>query len=208
MNQLLKHHCTAQSACSVPAATLPAGKMIKLFEGDISGEYHCGNPVSIHYPLLPSIPGLHHRQPQTKEIHSTEQRQQTPLCQLADVLDRHCQKVQPFFESPGQKDEYLSVALPECPDHPIRIYGAGVNADMRFLMRAELVLSILRKVSSRMECTTSIAEQDAFDALFWAANDVLCGMPLRQEKRRKRRTSRGLIKTLLRLEERLHRIRS
>lgn len=183
-------------------------KMVNLFERNIPGVCHCDSPVSIHYPQYSSTRDLHHPQSQKKEIHSNGQKRQTHLYPLAEILDRRAQKAQRSSESRERQDEYLSVALPLCPAHPIRIYGAAVNADMRFVMRAELILSILRLVSSRMECTTSIAEQDYFDDLLMEASAALSGMSLRQERRRKRRTCRGLIKILLRLEERQYRIRS
>lgn len=116
--------------------------MIKLFEGNIADVSRCDNPVSIRYPQLPSIPDLQPLQSRKQGIHSTEQKRQTHLCQLAEVLGHRNQKAQPSSSLPESKYEYLSVALPECPAHPIRIYGTAVHADMRYLMRAELILSI------------------------------------------------------------------
>ncbi|CEE91286.1 hypothetical protein XNA1_2030004 [Xenorhabdus nematophila str. Anatoliense] len=183
-------------------------RQAKPFEEYISADSHYDNPVLNQCPLLPPTPNLHHRQQSKQETRLTEPKPKTRLYHLAEMMDRYGEKTQRFAGLPGPQDECLSLVLPKCPEQPIQIYGCPDNVDMRYPLRAELLLSILRVVSSRSAYTTSSAEQDSFDALLLAANEILYDMPLRQEKRHKRRTCRGLLKALLRLEERLYRIKT
>lgn len=85
----------------------------------------------------------------------------------------HCKKTVPSGECNQQRHEYLSLALPDNPSSPIQIFGASEFADTRFVMRAELLLSIARAVGKLLEGCTPSDEQDSFDRLLIKASALL-----------------------------------
>ncbi|WP_447878424.1 hypothetical protein [Serratia fonticola] len=97
---------------------------------------------------------------------------ETPLCSSEDACG-HCKKNQRPDDCNQPHYEYLSLALPVNPAFPIQIYGAVNVVDSRFVMRAELLLSILRSVELISANATRSGGPALFDSLLTEASDLL-----------------------------------
>lgn len=98
---------------------------------------------------------------------------ETPLYSSEDAFG-HCKKNPRPDDCNQPHYEYLSLALPVNPAFPIQIYGAVNVVDSRFVMRAELLLSILRSVELISANATQSVGPALFDSLLREANALLC----------------------------------
>ncbi|RDL25987.1 Lar family restriction alleviation protein [Serratia fonticola] len=101
---------------------------------------------------------------------------ETPMCSSGGACGHGKKNQQPDDYSQPQY-EYLSLALPVDPALPVQLYGAVDAVDARFVMRAELLLSILRAVGVILADATQSAGQSLFDQLLKEANALLCAYP-------------------------------
>lgn len=101
---------------------------------------------------------------------------ETPMCSSGGACG-HSKKNQRPDDCNQPQYEYLSLALPVDPAFPVQLYGAVDAVDARFVMRAELLLSILRSVGSILANAPQSAGQSLFDRLLKEASALLCAYP-------------------------------
>lgn len=176
--------------------------MIKLFSGDISDITRHSHKVFEHYQHMSSTQVSLLPKERMLEIHSSCQKPQTGLSALARISDRREQteKLSSLLLQPHC--EYLSLILPQIPSERIQVLGKSSLVGQYFELRAGLVLSALRVLSNRLDNSLVGGAPTHFDILLMESTDFLCALKPRSKMRSKPRTSRWLIKALLRLEER------
>lgn len=94
-------------------------------------------------------------------------------------------KTQRSDESSVQTHEYLSIVLPKSANHPVEILGYPNNVDLKFLRRAEHVLTILRVVSNYVDSSTQFSDLARADQLLKEVSGLICGIESHQEKHHK-----------------------
>lgn len=176
--------------------------MINLFSGGISDTSRHLHPVCGHYSLMSSKPVLLPQAGETPKTRSSSRTQQTDLSSLAGILSHRVKKAQSSSGSLQSHCEYLSLVLPESPSDPIQILGKSSLTGQYFELRAGLILSVIRVLSNRLDNSSAGGAPTHFDILLMEASDFLRSLKSRSERRNRPRTSRGLIKALLRLEQR------
>ncbi|TCT36975.1 hypothetical protein EC835_102440 [Providencia alcalifaciens] len=176
---------------------------INLFSGNIQGTYHFQPLASSQNQPLQSMQDKSHQQLVMRETHSCVKEPQKHLSALSNVYCPHSEKAKSSCASPESQDVNLTLVLPRNPKTQIQIYGGGYVHESYYPIRAQLVLSILRALTIRLEKSCAGGAPTHFDNLLMEANAFLYGYEWRAEKRRKPRTTRQLIRALLRLEERL-----
>ena len=176
---------------------------INLLTGRIQDTYHYPHQVSYQYQPLQSMQDKFHQQPVMQETHSYVKEPQRHLSALSNVGCLHSEKVKSSYVSPESQGVSLTLVLPRNPKTQIQVYGGGYVHESYYPIRVQLVLSILRALSIRLEKSCAGGAPTHFDNLLMEANAFLYGFEWRAEKRRKPRTTRQLIRALLRLEERL-----
>lgn len=174
--------------------------MIKLFGAYISDTVHHDIQASFHYPPSQPMQGLHHLPVLKLEKNQNDQKPQKGLSALAEIAHLRGRKTQLSDESHEQKYEYLSLEIPRNPSEQVRVYGCSLSVGVRYSMRAELTLSILRAVATLLPRSIGCDEQSRFDSLLKQANDLLRDFSSSAKNSRKRHTCRALIKVLQRLE--------
>lgn len=181
---------------------------ITLFSGYIEG--------IPRFPLLASVQNQpeqpkqdkYHQTPKTLETHSCVKAQQKHPFLRSNVGCLRSEKAKLSYTLPESQGVSLSLILPKNPKTQIQIFGGGYAHESYFPIRAQLVLSILRALSIRLEKSCAGGAPTHFDNLLMEANAFLYGFEWRAEKRRKPRTTRQLIRALLRLEERLQKTKT
>lgn len=108
----------------------------------------------------------------------------------ASVVGSRRDKIQQPDEYNEQTHEYLSIVLPKSASHPVEILGSPKNANLKFLMRAEHVLTILRVVSTHLDNSTQFSELTHVDQLLKEVTALICGIESRKESYRKCSTCR------------------
>lgn len=99
--------------------------------------------------------------------------------------DFQSDKIQQPGEYSEPTHEYLSILLPRSASHPVEILGYANNVDLKFVRRAEHVLTILRVVSSYVDNSTQFSDLARADLLLKEVAGLLCGIESQQEKHRK-----------------------
>lgn len=117
---------------------------------------------------------------------SPEQRKAQPYS--VNVADCQNDEIQPQGECSEPKYEYLSLALPTSATHRVQILGNPKNVDLKFVRRAEHVLSILRVVSSHMEHATELYDLAHADQLLNEVAGLVCGIESKKERCRRQST--------------------
>lgn len=151
---------------------------------------HIGDELRLNTQVLSlSLPNLHlldgfHPKLMKQQTHSiSEALQKLKSCAIHG--DCHNKTSQSFDENIEPKYEYLSLALPSSPIHQIQIFGSSDVVDARFLMRSELVLSILRNLSTPTVGAGSETLQERLDALLVEASALLCDFRYKPKLSRK-----------------------
>lgn len=103
----------------------------------------------------------------------------------ANVGDFQSDKTQQPGEYSEPTHEYLSIVLPRSASHPVEILGYPNNVDLKFVRRAEHVLTILRVVSSHVDNSIPFSDLARADQLLKEVAGLLCGRESHQEKHRK-----------------------
>ena len=176
--------------------------MIRIFSGDISDTSRHLHPVCDHYLQMSSIPALPRQSKEKPKTHLSSPERQTALSSLASISGHRAKKVQQSSGSLQSHCEYLSLVLPEYPSDPIQILGKSSLTGQYFELRAGLILSVIRVLSNRLDNSLTGGAPTHFDILLMEASDFLRALKPRSKMRSKPRTSRWLIKALLRLEQR------
>ncbi|KAA6048157.1 hypothetical protein F3I35_08695 [Pantoea sp. Bo_7] len=159
-----------------------------------------GIPVSFRYQPLKSMPDLLFQQQGNIEISRSDLEPRTSLSALAEIVDLQHRKTQRSCELPELKCEYLTVEIPNSPTHQIRVYGCSLAVGVRYSMRAQLSLSILREVANLLQHSIQKDEQYRFDWILTQASALVGNFVSDSKTRHKQHTCRGLIKALQRLE--------
>ena len=94
--------------------------------------------------------------------------QEKPTCSQGDDLCHH-KKTEPSDACTVPQYEYLTLALPMNPNHSVQIYGHVKNTPLQFLPLAELLLTMLRDLATRVANDEQRALRDQFDILSCAA---------------------------------------
>lgn len=126
-----------------------------------------------------------HPKESTLEILKTLRERRKALPLMAGAGDYRLGRKQQPDECSAQKHEYLSIALPMSASCPVEILGSPENVNLKFVRRAEHVLTILRVVSSHLDSSTQFSELAHADQLLKEVAGLLCGIESRQEKNRK-----------------------
>lgn len=176
---------------------------INLLAGRIQDTCHYQLQASYQNQPVQPKQGKFRQQSEMQETHSYVREPQKHLSALASVGCHHFEKAKSSCASPESQGVSLTLILPKNPKTQIQVYGGGYVHESYYPIRAQLVLSILRALSIRLEKSCAGGAPTHFDNLLMEANAFLYGFEWRAEKRRKPRTTRQLIRALLRLEERL-----
>ncbi|AXU94943.1 hypothetical protein CI789_06715 [Erwinia persicina] len=174
--------------------------MIKLHAGYISGTDHHGTLECLCYQPAQATADIHCQRPAKQEIHQNEREPEKVLSALAQIVDRQVQKAQLFGESHEQKCEYLTLEIPHSPTQEILVYGCAGSVGARYSMRAALLLSILREVSTLLQRPIGADEQSHFDRVLREANVLIRNFSCDSKTRHMQHTFRSMIKSLQRLE--------
>lgn len=174
--------------------------MINLFAGYISGTDHRGTPEYLRYQPAQATSDIHFQRPEKQEIRRSEREAEKVLSALARIADRQEQKAQLSCVLHEQNCEYLTLEIPLSPTQEILVYGCAGSVGARYSMRAALLLSILREVSTLLQRTIGADEQSHFDRVLREANDLLRSFSSDSKTRHMRHTFRSLIRALQRLE--------
>ena len=112
------------------------------------------------------------------------ERQKAPSASV-NAAGRQCDKTQHSGVCIEQTHEYLSLALPMSASHPVEILGCPNNVDLKFVRRAEHVLTILRVVSNYVDTSTQFSDLARVDQLLQEVAGLLCGIESQQENNHK-----------------------
>lgn len=119
------------------------------------------------------------------EILKKLREQQKARSASVNAGDFQSDKTQQSAEHSVTTHEYLSIVLPMSASHPVEILGYPNNVDLKFVRRAEHVLTILRVVSSYVDNSTQFSDLARADQLLNEVAGLLCGIESQQEKHRK-----------------------
>ncbi|ECZ5234074.1 hypothetical protein AH156_13790 [Salmonella enterica subsp. enterica serovar Enteritidis] len=129
--------------------------------------------------------GEYHPKESKLQILKKLREQQKAQSTSVNAGDFQSDKTQQSAEYSEPTHEYLSIVLPMSASHPVEILGYPNNVDLKFVRRAEHVLTILRVVSSYVDNSTQFSDLAYADQLLKEVAGLLCGIESQKEKHRK-----------------------
>lgn len=129
--------------------------------------------------------GEYHPKESKLQILKKFREQQKAQSTSVNAGDFQNDKTQQSAEYSEPTHEYLSIVLPRFASHPVEILGYPNNVDLKFVRRAEHVLTILRVVSSYVDNSTQFSDLAHADQLLKEVAGLLCGIESQQERHHK-----------------------